>query len=424
MNESIPETTLKEKIEITNSNSEKEKGMEFLLKNEFKFNITCKNCNCILKLESLETHCCSLSMQKRSLEQSSEFLELKKDLKLIKQKLGIVRIDTELESKGALGFDVGIDESPSSLRKTINKLSLRPALSSKDRYKLISLRYKLYSVNPEDYFETTKKFITENKLEDNVKNILTPIDLRCLEYKKFTEVSLSISDIEYYKKSLTLSKSTDYIPFDRSLFFFRLLNYSLALCPIQECLERLLITSFPNVIYNDNNKEDPDPYLFYIFTRRITIKANAKTGQGEHTKCSWELNHRLESFANDITSQLTPYLIKLFRRIYYDIFNDNCFRVDFLKHCINVESEIKMILENLNYISFSKKFRLFVQTIIKTYSSVSNIDKNKHYFALTRDDPDNKKRCQEEISSLQTNALALFDSVGGESIEDVVKILS
>ena len=53
------------------------------------------------------------------------------------------------------------------------------------------------------------------------------------------------------------------------------------------------------------------------------------------------------NFCNTFLSLIIPYMIKVFKKNYLEIFNDNIYRSDFLEKLMGLEPETRQILQNL-----------------------------------------------------------------------------
>ena len=127
---------------------------------------------------------------------------------------------------------------------------------------------------------------------------------------------------------------------------------------------------------------------------------------------------RLEDLSNKFIDNIRPYLIDMFRKIYFDVFCDNDYRENFLSKMAKVELDVKQIIQNICLLCNPKKFNKFLINIVKTnatYKVTPNDIKN-----LSADDSSQRRRFEnekEKIDPVETMKL-LFDNISSEEAVD------
>ena len=100
------------------------------------------------------------------------------------------------------------------------------------------------------------------------------------------------------------------------------------------------------------NKDKKDMFSFYYLDRV------------NNTKKNWVQDCRLEKLTVDIQSDLIPYCVDLYRKIYYNIFHDNIYREDMSIHSPLINSDCEQILYNIIFISDFKFFNNYLRKLI------------------------------------------------------------
>jgi hypothetical protein len=120
-----------------------------------------------------------------------------------------------------------------------------------------------------------------------------------------------------------------------------------------------------NLIYlekKDTNKNQ-DFYTFYSLNK---ISGDIKY---------WNLESRLEEISNNILITFKYYCIQLFRKIYFDVFNDNIYRKDYKLKSQITQYDCQQLLENIITLSKPCEFNKNLRILIKdraTYSPTTN----------------------------------------------------
>ena len=252
----------------------------------------------------------------------------------------------------------------------------------------------------------TLKQQNERKIKTTISKSLTPIDTRLLQYHGFTNTQLDAECRDTLKNVFKygIVSPKEFIPYTNATFMSGLSNYGVAVFPIEKLIKWCNINpyNFFNVIYVTLPKSSvEDPYSFYTL-------GSIKKG---HRK--WDMNCRLEDFSSDISSVLLPYMVSMFRDLYYHLFNDNVYRPDYLSTSTFAMEDCEQLAQNIVLVSQPKKFcnklrALFIKGC--TYNITSNDS-----FNLTGDDALQRKRYQEHEKEEMVGTVGqMFDDITDE----------
>jgi hypothetical protein len=254
-----------------------------------------------------------------------------------------------------------------------------------------------------------KKF-NDKKITCTITKSLSPLEGRLTSYGEYTTAHLETDEIQRLELVLDINSNREkaYIPWTLEKVQSYLCNYGIVLFPIQQSLRRALLNryGFPNIIYLplQKNTED-DPFSFYILEC-----------VNKEKRC-WKMECRLEDFSSTISSQILPYMVITFRKLYKDVFGDNEFRTSYTTKCQLMECDCEQLLRNILTVGHPREFCNLLRTLIKTDASYSPTKNDK--FNLYGDDILQKKRFQEkdEVDMVEIIKL-LFDGITSEEAVD------
>ena len=128
---------------------------------------------------------------------------------------------------------------------------------------------------------------------------------------------------------------------------------------------------------------------------------------------------RLEDFSNTFIDNILPYLINLFRKLYFDVFRDNEYRKDYKSKNILTECDCEQLLENIYKLANQKDFCNFLRNLVKNKATYFPTENDK--CNLLGDDNMQKKRfaSNKETSDNIINIIKrLFDGISSEDAVD------
>ena len=254
------------------------------------------------------------------------------------------------------------------------------------------------------------KNYNEKKYTNIIYNGLSCLESRLIRYGNYTSTYLDIDDVQ--KLSFVLEShilwSKEYIPPDYNILYEHFFNYGTVLFPIKNILEKYLfnIYGFYNIIYlplPKNTKDDP--YSFYILEKVYKEKRY------------WRMDCRLENFTNNLSNNILPYMIDMFRKLYRDIFNDNDFRPNFIQHCQLAECDCEQLLQNIILMGQPKKFCNIIRFVVINKANYLPTCYDK--FNMIGDDPLQRKHflAKEEVDLVDI-LKQLFDGISSEEAVD------
>lgn len=229
----------------------------------------------------------------------------------------------------------------------------------------------------------TNKNYTEKKIEMLIGQSMYPLELRLTWHKTFITSFIEIDEIEKFSKCLSLSITfpQSYEPFNRNNLFLHFHNYGSAFFSLRKNIEMYLFNpyGFNNVIYLPIKEPTQDPYTFYIL-ERVDDNGNRY----------WHLDCRLEELCTDFNSNIRLYFITLFRQIYYEVFNDNEYRADYLNRGQIMECDCEQIIQSVLLLNNIKEFCKTFRNIVREKATHNATIKDK--INMYGDDPLQKKR--------------------------------
>lgn len=148
---------------------------------------------------------------------------------------------------------------------------------------------------------------------------LTALESRLIRYGDYTKQFIEVDDIQDMQKKMYLDMPCrpEYTPYSCNAVCLSLMTYGSVFSTVRELLKTTLLNKygFHNIMYLPlPSSKETDRYSYYTLDRISDGKR------------MWMQDTRLENTVLDIISQVLPYLVQLFRRIYFDVFSDNRYR--------------------------------------------------------------------------------------------------
>ena len=264
----------------------------------------------------------------------------------------------------------------------------------------------------EDIFR--EKNYTDKKSTIIISKGLSPLESRLVSYGTYTQTHLEIDEIQKFNIILDLEKFSpkEYVPYDSLKFFNCFYNYGIVVFSMKKTLERYLFNQYDlcNVIYLPLPKNTTDdPYSFYVLDRVIKEKRY------------WKMDCRMEDLSASIISNVLPYMIGMFRKLYRDVFSDNDFRKNFGQKCQMTECDCEQLLQNIILLGQPKEFYNVVRILVKSKATYMPTENDK--FNLYGDDSLQRKRFHDkEEVDLVDIIKQLFDDITSEQAVDFYRI--
>ena len=346
----------------------------------------------------------------------------------IKLKKDVERVDKEIVKIVYDNFDVSHKDIVDNIEKIFTSIENNRSYTAnveqikKYRRKLLG---KLNLIEYTDLVQNhinrlTDIFSGRKKTNKEIKRIiilsLTPLDMRLVFYHGYTNINIDIDEVQKFGLVLKMlvEHTKKFVPYNRTVFFNNIKNYSLSLFEISECIERCLVNryGFQSVIYLQRPKSvtktsKKDPYSFYILE-------NFK-----EDKRFWKMECRLIDFTNDFINNILPYCINLFRKIYKDVFSDNIYRDNYMGKSQITEFDCEQLLQNIIQLSKPISLCKTIQDIIINKCTFSPTESDK--FNLYADDKlqrfTHKNDTEENTYSVIKQ---IFDGISNDDITSVL----
>jgi hypothetical protein len=248
-----------------------------------------------------------------------------------------------------------------------------------------------------------EKGFGDKKIISAVKSSLTPLDSRLLRYHGYFHSHLDVDEIQSLRTGLDnwMPSTREYTVFDPDMICDNMYNYGSVLFPIQMNLSKLLFNKHElhNLIYLPvETSTTDDPFSFYYLSN-----INKDNRQ-------WKMDCRLEDLTNSITNNMIPYMIDNFRKMYYDVFGDNDYRIDYKSRCQLTECDCEQLVKNIFTLADPKVACKLLRNLVKDNATYQPTKNDK--FNIYSDDALQKKR----FSADKENHIAdipkrLFDTI-------------
>jgi hypothetical protein len=258
-----------------------------------------------------------------------------------------------------------------------------------------------------------KKGYDKKKINTIVLKNITGLEARLLFYPGYINTCLEMDDSDALKSCSTLGfpQTKEYTVFNISEFQQRFCNYSSVLFSLKSSIEKALLNRYgkSNISYFPLSKSTKaDPYSFYTLI---------ETGKFR----SWKLDTRLEDLSTEIRDIILPYLINIFRTIYFHVFKDNEYRKDFGSCCSVTEQDCEQLLNNIVILSKPLYFCKWLRELI--------VEKSTHYPTTSdrtdfeRDDIEQRKRfIKPDRDDSEVEVLKeVFESLSAEHAVDIYR---
>lgn len=265
-----------------------------------------------------------------------------------------------------------------------------------------------------------EKKYTEKKINESLIASLSILDLRLLRYNNDDKVNLDfgndngvleIDQIQHLTKCVEKSflSFASYEVFDKFVICKQFFNYAFVVNSATYLME-VFVKNTKNIIYVDSkrNKED-DHFSFYTLHKLVDNKKH------------WIMDCRLEDLTNHLMVNLLPYLIKTFRKIYYDVFHDNLYRKKYATENAILEFDGEQLVQNICLLANFFEFSNLLKDLVRKHNSYKKTTND--WFNIVTDDVLQKKaflKKKNDLEHLETLKL-LFDDISNEDCVDFYK---
>jgi hypothetical protein len=357
---------------------------------------------------------------KKTLYKSFKNIELVNEPSIDEQNNKISEIDKNI--KDDLSGSITISEAKKIFDECFKDIETNRVytkslnLLKNTRMRIIGITIDEYTNLLKEHLERLTKIFQDKAISEKIsmKHItisMSSLDLRIISYSPYINTELVIDDLTKFKRCIlfTLNFPKYFVPFSYDDFFKTFFNHGTLLSTMRDCIERNLINiyGFNNIVYIPISKSnDNDPFSFFHL-KKIDNK-----------KRYWNMDCRLEDFSNKFIDNIRPYLIDMFRKMYFDVFCDNDYRHNFLQKVSKIELDLRQIIQNICLLCNPKKFNKFMRKIVKdkaTYKVTANDIKN-----FSTDDSSQRRRFENEKETIDPVEIMklMFDNMSSEEAVD------
>lgn len=328
-------------------------------------------------------------------------------------------------------FSTNINESKASLDEKIKKLAEIRTVKKHIREirdirikllgRLCLIEYtKLLTSHTKTISDILVKKKTEGKkLQELMAMSMTPIDRRLIYHADYFNTELDAENLDRFFVAMQINMDHPklYVPFSVITVCEKIQNYSLALFSLKKLLRTVLVNPYgcANIIYlhrkEKDDKDTDDPYLFYIL-EKIT-----------NGNRDWKMECRLYDLSKIIAMTLRSFCIRLFRKIYFDIFRDNIYRSDYYNQAPATSTDCEQLMQNIVLLSKQKTFCETLREIIKDNNSLTPTIQDK--VNLQSDDGNLRRTFHSEEDNktdIYHSIQAVFDGISTEDMEAVATL--
>lgn len=341
----------------------------------------------------------------------------------------IKQVDLAVEElKQENNLDIPVKEFLKNIDSMIGEITKTRVVNSKACQTLKETRVKLLGrLDVGEYTKLVKENNTKvesilggkgaekKKIVEAIRKTLSPLDQRLISYDGYYNTELSPEEIHKLVTcvELTMVHSKRYVPFSYEELCGRMYNYMVAVSPVKDVVKMALVNryGFSNVVYRKVTKEeDGDPYSFYI------LKKIEQSGR----RC-WNMECRLYEFSTMVREKLLDFCIKMFRKMYFDMFGSNMYVEGYKKKTVLASLDCEQLLVNIIDLSKRKSFCNVVRVIImeKCLLKPTKLDT----FDLSSDDSMLKKSfsTEEDLDGeIKDSLKRVFDGISDADMDSIM----
>lgn len=316
-------------------------------------------------------------------------------------------------------------ESLCTLEHIFNELTKSDTINQKFIREIRLQRENLMqTISINEYVKITKKInqkfkrilnnmkLDKSLIDNCLIGSMNSIDMRLVDYKNHIDKVVDVEEIEKllvcFNNSLIIHE--EYEEMNKEQFFEMFANYSVLYFPICSLIkEYFQKNKFTNIIYVPYKKSTQSfPYSFYTL---VNVNKNQR---------KWDMDSRLEDLSTMFVNTIGSYIIKVFRQLYYHVFNDNIYRSNFKSTCPQLENEFEQLTQNIFELIHPISFSLKLIEIVKEHSMYIPNEQNDT-FNLRMDDTIQKNKYKEFSLQNEDNveiAMKVFDDINEEGIKE------
>jgi len=317
------------------------------------------------------------------------------------------------------------------LNKMVDALSKSGTVMSKTCFQIRQLvekkcdtmNIKTYTQFCQDNYDKVLRNLSQRtfpkkKINELIENSFPILSLRLIGKNEYDFTADDVTNLRKLLSNTTRSCATKYTVFNMDCT--RLHNICVSILSIQECIERLFFNNPSkkhNLIYLQNKKQfSSDPYTFY----QLAFIECDGTRQ-------WRLDNRLVNTTNMFIENMLPHCVVTFKNLYFDIFHDNVYRVNYEEKSSIAQVECKQLMKTILILLHSKEVRkIFMSIVIK--NSTIDAPTMKDRLDMTSDDKlfvqDLLQQENVDANQVESTFNQMFDTISRVDIENIMKTFS
>jgi hypothetical protein len=259
-----------------------------------------------------------------------------------------------------------------------------------------------------------EKKYADKKIIEIIKTSLSGMEHRLVLYSGYSETFLEQDDIESYEYSIDINNhfSDKYQSFDTEATMKKFFNYTVALFHISKTIKKYIINiyGFHNIIYMALQKSSlDDPFSFYVLD---------DVGK----KRKWKMDCRLIELTFNIINTVLPYMITMFRTLYFSIYGNNDYTKNFSSRNQMAEFDCQQLLQNIIIVSNERLLSKLVRNIIVENSTYLPATNDK--FNIYGDDPMIRTQLSEYVYDPCIVLGQVFDDISSSDAVDLYRSIS
>lgn len=289
-------------------------------------------------------------------------------------------------------------------------------LTMKDYTYLCQETYNLFIKN------LAQRTFSKKKVCEFIESAFSPLALRLVEKYEYDITADDVTNLRKLLQNTTKACQTKFTVFNMDCT--RLHNICVSVLSLHECIERLFYNNPSrkyNLIYFQNASKKTqnhlsDPFAFY----RLVLVENDGTRK-------WQLDNRLVNTTSDFVEGMLPFCIEYFKKLYFSIFHDNVYRVNYEEKSSIAQVDCKQLMKTILTLLHPREIRkIFISVVIKNATIDAPTAKDK--MDMTSDD---RLFAQElyhqelvNFANVESTFNQMFDTISKVEIENITKTFS
>ena len=208
-----------------------------------------------------------------------------------------------------------------------------------------------------------QKNFPEKKISSSIyPQFFTALDYRLLLLGGFHKLTLDPEDIIRFKfcQKLSCHKNSLHLqPFNKTSIINNFLNYSIALCSLNELVQNIFLN--PNASLPSGSLPSGSSSIIYVTFNETDDYAFYTLSKVENENRFWSMDCRLENLTLDLGECILEYCIHLFRTLYKACLDTNDYIPNYQSKSCVLEYECEQLFQNIIIASDFSKLNLLLR---------------------------------------------------------------